>query len=147
MKRQKRLKRTSSKDTGKQKVRELRQWLASNPMIPTYQGQPNQTAIGRQLGITRSTWSSNPELQIIWSEIKKSFSKESAPADHCAERSSKEKDRQQMQELIVENQQVKQELLLTKAKLEMLEQDAAALEWLTLTGRYIPRLPPNYSDE
>ncbi|MPW28414.1 hypothetical protein F9L16_05285 [Agarivorans sp. B2Z047] len=147
MKRRNRLIRTSSRDTGKQKARELRQWLASNPIIPTFQGQPNQTAIGRQLGITRSTWSSNPELQIIWNEIKESFGKESAPIDHYVERSSEEKNRQQIQELIVENQQMKQELLLTKAKLEMLEQDAAALEWLTLTGRYIPRLPPNYSDE
>lgn len=51
----------------------LRQWLATDPMIPLWRGRPNRSAICKALHISRSCVRTNPQLANIFDALDRRF--------------------------------------------------------------------------
>ncbi|MGR5236223.1 hypothetical protein [Vibrio alfacsensis] len=129
----------SSQATGEQRALAVREWLSTEPEIPLYQGRANQAEIGRMFNITKSTWGSNPKLKKIWSDIKKLAAKQVSGMEspkYCATDYPSD-----TRKLLKEKDQLigwlRRELIRAEARIEMLQLESAAEEFLIETGRYV----------
>jgi len=129
----------SAKAIGDQRADTVSKWLTSNPEIPLYQGRANQAEIGRKFGITKSTWRSNPRLDKLWQQIKKNAAKQ---IHHTVQpKESNHGQPEDIRNLLKEKDRLinwlRRELSRAESKVELLELDGAAEEFLIQTGRYI----------
>lgn len=144
-----RKKENSAKAIGAQRADAVNRWLTSNPEIPIYQGRANQAEIGRRFGITKSTWGSNPRLKVLWQQIQIIAAKQ---IHHTVQpRKSNHEQPEDIRNLLKEKDRLinwlRRELSRAESRVELLELDGAAEEFLIQTGRYIPYSTLNNESE
>lgn len=131
----------SAQEKGKQNAKKIYDWLETNPDVPIYQGKINKTAICKLHEIPKSTIKTNKELLELF-----------APDGPIEELLSKQKQSNTNTFKAVAREEVdsvnrpdsNSDLLEQVRKLEKdldsIRLDLASEEFLSATGRYIPRL-------
>jgi len=117
----------SNQHKSKKAVENLLSWLESSPVIPTYNGRINKTAICKQLKITRSTISSNKSLKTIFETLESEITN----YDHESSDGNSEKD---LRTIV---RQLENKLAVAEEEILSLKGQILADEFLLHTGRVI----------
>lgn len=134
-------KKLSAQEKGKQNARKIYDWLETNPDIPIYQGRVNKTAICELHEIPKSTIKTNKELQELFAPdgpIEEIFSKQKQSNTNAFKAVVREEvasvDRPDS------NSELLEKVRILEKDLNSIRLDLASEEFLSATGRYIPRL-------
>ncbi len=133
---------TPSQEVGKLSVKKLEDWLKTSPEIPIHNRKMNKTKICRMHGITKSTIDSNSGLERLFSDdgpIALLVQEQLNNTIHRQETSANET-ASEGNDTVLPTEELTQKIDELKQTIDSIHLDLASEEYLTSTGRYIPKL-------
>ena len=133
---------TPSQEIGKLSVKKLEDWLKTSPEIPIHNRKMDKTKICRMHKITKSTIDSNSGLQSLFSDdgpIAK-LAQEQLTETISKQVNTVNKTIRESNDITLPSEQLTQTIEDLKQTIESIYLDLASEEYLTSTGRYIPKL-------
>lgn len=132
----------SSQEIGKLSVKKLENWLKTSPTIPIHNRKMNKAKICRMHGITISTRTSNSSLVKLFADNGPIalLVQEQLNNEIHEQPSSANETKSKSNDTTLPTEELTKKIDELKQAIDSIHLDLASEEYLTSTGRYVPKL-------